>query len=606
MRTPDTNTTLGDRLVGRLGLAIVVVSLIAVAVSALWVAREGRRSLERRADAFVANFARVLEKPLWDLDADGITAVGNAFQNGESVVSLLCRGEAGDTLYAFQAPSKPGTLHRRAEVLHDGRRIGDIEVTFSETRYREDVWRIVRSTALLVGLILIILFTTTGILVRQQLRLPLRQLSGIVEAYGNGNYSREAREIAFREFQPFEAVLLQMGERIRDHLQELRTLNAALAQKNDQLFASREELVQNHRKLDFALESGGMGTWVYYPETETMVFSEQSARLLGYRDGEMGSDPESVLQLIHPEDRARALDRFTTYTEGQTGPNESEHRLRTKSGEWLWVQSRWRIGERDASGRPLWITGVMTDITQRRETEAREREMQQSLQRAKTMSELGALVAGVAHEVRNPLFGITSTLDAFEARFAGDSERARYLRVLREETDRLSRVMRDLLEYGRPREPRLAPMALRPVVEEVGRACLPLTDATGVTIENRVPEFLASVLGDQELVYSAVKNIVENAVHHAPRGTNVVVDATEVREDGVRWVRCDVRDSGEGFRTEDLAKIFEPFFYRRRGGTGLGLAIVRRIFDEHHGRVVAANTAEGGALVSFWLRVPEA
>ncbi len=242
------------------------------------------------------------------------------------------------------------------------------------------------------------------------------------------------------------------------------------------------------------------------------------------------------------------------------------------------------------------------ELTERRQGEERERHLQGRLRRAETMSALGSVVASVAHEVRNPLFGISSTLDAFEASHGKDGDHARYLKVLRGETDHLNRLMQDLLNYGRPRTLGLAAVPLRPLVAGLTRACESLAGDAGVTIENRVGQALPSLRADPDLVFVALKNLVENAIHHSPRGGKVVVDAAEVPGDGEGWIRCEVRDSGPGFPEEDLPRIYDPFFSRRAGGTGLGLSIVQRIVEEHGGNVVAGGGPEGGAVVSLILR----
>src|SRR5262249_3183213 len=97
---------------------------------------------------------------------------------------------------------------------------------------------------------------------------------------------------------------------------------------------------------------------------------------------------------------------------------------------------------RDNDGRVIAFMGVSSDITERKQ-------LQDSVRRAETMAALGAVVAGVAHEVRNPLFGISATVDAFEARFGADPTQSRYTKTLRQEVIRLSKLMQDLLEYGK-------------------------------------------------------------------------------------------------------------------------------------------------------------
>jgi signal transduction histidine kinase len=161
---------------------------------------------------------------------------------------------------------------------------------------------------------------------------------------------------------------------------------------------------------------------------------------------------------------------------------------------------------------------------------------------------------------------------------------------------RLNTLMQDLLEYGKPPSPGFEPMALADVVRVALGAVRAQADRAGIGLEACVPRDLL-VLTDRGRLARVFQNLVENAVQHAPRHTTVVVRA-EAADHGDRpIVSCVVEDSGPGFDREDLPKVFEPFFTRRRGGTGLGLSIVARIAEEHGGRVIAQNRPEGGACV---------
>lgn len=227
--------------------------------------------------------------------------------------------------------------------------------------------------------------------------------------------------------------------------------------------------------------------------------------------------------------------------------------------------------------------------------------LQESLRRMETISAMGRLVAGVAHEVRNPLFAISATLDALDAERTADPGRLRYGDMLRAEVRRLTDLMHDLLEYGRPTSPQLEPGSLGPIVERACKASAPIIRERRVRVEQDVPDDLPQVAVDEGRFCQVIQNLVENAAQHSPVGSVVQIRAQAIP--GAR-VEIQVADTGPGFNPEDIAHLFEPFYSRRRGGTGLGLSIVQRIVMEHGGEVQVSNHSAGGA--SVLVRVPVA
>jgi len=240
---------------------------------------------------------------------------------------------------------------------------------------------------------------------------------------------------------------------------------------------------------------------------------------------------------------------------------------------------------------------IAQDITKRVELEA-------SLRQSEMMSLLGSLVAGVAHEVRNPLFGISSILDAFETRFSDRTEYQRYTNVLRDEIGRLTVLMEELLEYGKPFRGDLYLVPIEEMTSRSIRACLPAAELAGVTLLSNVADSLPKIRIDRRRLSKVFVNLIENAIQHSPSGSTVTVEAFRVHDGDQEWIQCAIRDSGPGILEQDVPKIFEPFFSKRRGGTGLGLAIAHRIMEEHGGKLVAGNNPEGGACMIARFPVP--
>jgi PAS domain S-box-containing protein len=260
-----------------------------------------------------------------------------------------------------------------------------------------------------------------------------------------------------------------------------------------------------------------------------------------------------------------------------------------------WTITLYHISEFGSVGERAIL--IAQDITKRAELEA-------SLRQSEMMSLLGSLVAGVAHEVRNPLFGISSILDAFETRFSDRTEYLRYTNVLRDEVGRLTILMEELLEYGKPFRGELYLVSIEEMIARSIRACLPAADVAQVALESQIEESLPKIRIDRRRLSKVFVNLIENAIQHSPQQTTVTIEAGKITDGNSEWVQCAIHDRGKGILAEDLPKIFEPFFSKRRGGTGLGLAIAQRIMQEHGGKLIAGNNPEGGACMIARFPIP--
>ncbi len=304
--------------------------------------------------------------------------------------------------------------------------------------------------------------------------------------------------------------------------------------------------------------------------------NEQLARMLGYELPDLIGKP--LAELVAPE------------VEGGAHP----HRALRKDGVSLAVEARARMLA--SEGRSLRVTAIRDVSEQAR--------LRDELQKRERLAAVGEVVAGVAHEVRTPLFNISATLDANECHLEASAEGKRLLGVLRSQIARLSRVMCDLLDYGRPPEPRLLRGRLAPVLESALRSCDKLAQDAGVKLQCLLDDGLPELDLDGERLEQVFHNLLSNAVYHAPRGSQVCVTARA--SDGPPGVTCTVEDEGPGLQRDELARVFEPFFSRRKGGTGLGLAIVQRIVEQHGGAVRASQRNGGGAVFMVFLPAPPA
>lgn len=216
------------------------------------------------------------------------------------------------------------------------------------------------------------------------------------------------------------------------------------------------------------------------------------------------------------------------------------------------------------------------------------------MRRGEHLAAMGSLVAAVAHDARNALFGISATVEALATRLGENHRAGEHLSALRGQVDRLNHLMADLLECGRPIAREVAPDSLEAVVEEASRGCAAQAGARRVAIDIPTSGGLPTVAMDRERLVRAFENLIHNAIQHSPADGRVKVEWGACAGDAVRVA---VRDGGAGIHPRDLPHVFEPFFSRRVGGTGLGLSIVEQIVDGHGGKVAARNHPEGGAEV---------
>ncbi|HYR69720.1 MAG TPA: ATP-binding protein [Candidatus Dormibacteraeota bacterium] len=215
---------------------------------------------------------------------------------------------------------------------------------------------------------------------------------------------------------------------------------------------------------------------------------------------------------------------------------------------------------------------------------------------------LGELSARVAHEIRNPLTGVRTTVQFVASKLrAGDSRRDDLQDVLKE-LDRIEQIITDLLLFARPQAGRPVPTDLREIAEKVLDNLARRLEDASIEVERDLDEDLPEVTVDPDMAQQVVLNLVINAIQAMPEGGTLKVGAGLRRTRYKKaYVDVVVVDSGSGIPDEVKEKIFDPFFTTRSMGTGLGLSISLQIAREHGGNLTARNLAQGGAAFRFSL-----
>ena len=233
--------------------------------------------------------------------------------------------------------------------------------------------------------------------------------------------------------------------------------------------------------------------------------------------------------------------------------------------------------------------------------------MDEQLRVAGEINLLGRIASGVAHEVRNPLNGILAISEALFLEIGDNPEYLPYLEHIKTQVNRLSLLMKDLLDLGKPiARSEFIPQPLEQIIRSVIDSL-----KHSSSNKNRTVHFTPSPAGaplvvkaDGVKLQQVFLNLIENACDHSPAGEPVIIEMNVTAETGEEpntVVR--VIDRGRGIAPDLLEKVFEPFFTTRKGGTGLGLSIVRHIVQLHGGSVFVANNTPGPG-VTAEVRLP--
>jgi PAS domain S-box-containing protein len=299
---------------------------------------------------------------------------------------------------------------------------------------------------------------------------------------------------------------------------------------------------------------------------------------------------EEYSKMVHPEDRQRVRAALKNHFKTGT-PYSEEYRIIDSRGACLTIWDR-ATAIRNPKGDPIRLIGVVSDITERKKAE-------------KMKSDF---VSFVSHQLRTPLSGIKWMLELAMNESDNSEEMKAFVKDARASTDRLIRLVNDLLDTSRLERGKLQitiqPVDVAGLTRDVLDEISPLMLEKDQVLSVQIPDDLPRASAEKQLLRQAILNLVSNAMKYTPRGGKIRIAAH--REDGrLRW---EVEDSGIGIPRSDLGKLFEKFYRAENAvaveteGTGLGLYLVRLIVEQFGGKVWC--TSEEGVGSTFSLTLP--
>ena len=214
---------------------------------------------------------------------------------------------------------------------------------------------------------------------------------------------------------------------------------------------------------------------------------------------------------------------------------------------------------------------------------------------------IGEIAAGVAHELRNPLLGISSAAQLLRFRAREDPVVEKNVGRILREVERLNRLVSALLDFGRPNPVQLAIADPDEIWDEVIEGNRGLLESRALHLQRVRASPGARVMLDPEQLAQAFREILVNAIDAAPEASDLTLVSTRLDDGG--W-HCTLRNGGPVISAETIARAFDVFFSTSPGGTGMGLPLCRRIVEDHRGTVALDSVPDGGAACTIVLPPP--
>jgi PAS domain S-box-containing protein len=362
-----------------------------------------------------------------------------------------------------------------------------------------------------------------------------------------------------------------------------------------------------------AVEAAGIGDWEFNLANHTTTRSLRHDQIFGYSQPPAEWSYETLLEHVHPEDRAR-VDQLYQQSLRQAGEWAVECRIRRLDGTTGWIWLRGRCFANQAGGVES-VRGVIGDITERRAAEEEIRTLNASLEqrvRDRTeklelaIKELDAFTYSVSHDLRAPLRAIDGfsrmVIEDYSGQLQGEAQRK--LAVIRSEAQRMSRLIDDLLSFSRLGRAQVHPE----LIDMQALAKETFAELQELASNHRKIAFKVHPLppahGTQAMVRQVWTNLLSNALKFT-RGREVtqieIGSSTDPEGNTVYYIQ----DNGVGFDMRHVGKLFGVFQRlhsdKEFEGTGVGLALVQRIVTRHGGRVWAEAQQDKGATFFFTL-----
>ena len=355
--------------------------------------------------------------------------------------------------------------------------------------------------------------------------------------------------------------------------------NVQLFQQTETLRAFNEDIIQNMTNGLIAIDK----------DHRITAFNPAASAMLGCQISDVLYQPLSSI-VMGDQELINTFDK--TLTTGQAQAHK-EIIIQQGNGHHLPISvSTAPLAGEDETQKTVGVVGVLEDLSEIKALEAERRRLDR-------LAALGQMAAVVAHEIRNPVAGISAGVEYLARNAPKGSVESEGAAMIQDEIKRVNRILEDILFVARPLQLNLSSEMLPNIVENVIQRCQPQLQTSQVSVDLEFDKQLPSVQVDSQRLEQVFTNLIINATQAMQNGGQLKIQCTKT-EDSLMIL---ITDTGSGISDEVQQRIFEPFFTTKSKGTGLGLSVARRIIEEHKGNIDVETLSGSGT--RFVITLPQ-
>ena len=434
-------------------------------------------------------------------------------------------------------------------------------------------------------------------------------------------------QLELQERKQTEELLRQSERKYRLLAENLQIAEAQLQQLNEELEARVEQrtlaLQESQYFVQRIAEASPDILYIYdLHEKRNIYINHEIARLMGYSPQQIQDMGEELLaKIMHPDDLIKIINHFNGFiTANDEEIRKIEYRMCDRFGNWHWFLSHDTVFNRDSDNLPKQIIGAASEISERKEIEAKLRQTNTELAKATQLKD--QFLANMSHELRTPLNAILGMSEGLQEEVFGKLNplQKRAITTIECSGKHLLELINDILDLSRIETGKLD-------LQITSVSCSSLCDSSlifvkqqsrqkNIAISVEVAANLPEIMVDERRFRQILINLLDNAVKFTHHGGKIQLVVKQVEEkkkqeeedNSSQWIRFIVIDNGIGIAEANLDKIFEPFVQidsslnRQYNGTGLGLSLVRQLVELHGGKITVTSELDHGS--SFQVDIP--